>query len=97
MKNRESESKYGKSMFVGVLRCISPFLLVALMMPAHAAERTYYRYTNEEGNTVLNHTLPPEFAQKGYEVVTASGHVVKVVEAVPDQSELNRQEAARRG
>jgi len=61
---------------------------VALMLSAptwaiksSSGETLYYRYLNEQGVRVINHTLPPEFAQGGYELVTASGTIVKVVEA----------------
>lgn len=61
--------------------------------------KTYYRYLNEQGIPVLNHQIPPEYAQKGYEVVTASGEVIKVVPPAPSakdatQMELKRQREA---
>lgn len=55
--------------------------------------RTYYRYTNDQGVSVINHTLPPKYAQKGYEVVTASGKVVRTVDPAPSAEEA---EAMRR-
>ncbi|NHO67675.1 hypothetical protein G8770_19180 [Aestuariicella hydrocarbonica] len=41
--------------------------------------KVFYRYLNESGIPVINHQIPPEYAQKGYEVVTPRGEVVKVV------------------
>jgi len=66
--------------------CSGGLALLLLAAPAWAiksasGETLYYRYVNEQGSRVINHTLPPKFAQLGYELVTASGTVVKVVEA----------------
>ena len=45
-----------------------------------ADKREMYRYTNKDGVKVLNYTIPPEYAQGGYEVVNRHGDVVRVVE-----------------
>lgn len=62
-------------------RHICGVALCATLMSASAlaAERMYYRYINEDGVKVINHSIPPEYAQKGYEVVNVSGQVLKVV------------------
>ena len=44
-----------------------------------SAERDYYRYINKDGVKVLNHYIPPEYVRGGYEVVSASGQVLRVV------------------
>jgi len=41
--------------------------------------KVFYRYVNDKGVKVLHHTIPPLYAQKGYEIVSLSGKVVKVV------------------
>ncbi|MGH1470402.1 MAG: hypothetical protein ACRBCS_04370 [Cellvibrionaceae bacterium] len=56
----------------------------------HAADNTYYRYKNKEGVTVMNSTIPPEYVQFGYEVVTVSGDVLEVVAPAPTKEELER-------
>jgi len=63
--------------------CLALLLLAApaWAIKSESGETLYYRYVNEQGSRVINHTLPPKFAQLGYELVTASGTVVKVVEA----------------
>lgn len=59
------------------------FLLVLLLgvfaLPAGADQRVYYRYLDENGVSVLDYSIPPEYAQKGYEIVKLSGEVVKTV------------------
>jgi len=41
--------------------------------------KVFYRYVDDKGVKVLHHTIPPVYAQKGYEIVSLSGKVVKVV------------------
>lgn len=66
-----------------------------LAMTAHAAEkpgngRVYYRYVNEDGVKVVNHSIPPEYVPKGYEVVSLNGEVLRVVEPSPVGAEAER-------
>jgi chromosome segregation ATPase len=63
---------------------ISRHLLLALLLglcaqSASAAPQVYYRYVDENGVSVLDHSIPPEYAQKGYEIVKVTGEVVKTV------------------
>jgi len=44
---------------------------------------------------VLDHYIPPEYAQDGYEVINASGQVVKVVPPAPSEEDLARNAAER--
>ena len=41
--------------------------------------KVIYRYKNKDGVTVLNSQVPPEYVNKGYEVMSLSGRVLKVV------------------
>lgn len=72
-----------------VLLCLS-----AISSPGFA-ERTFYRYFNKDGVRVISHTIPPEYAQKGYEIITHTGKVLKVVPPAPDPEALKEQEAKR--
>ena len=58
------------------------------------AETILYRYKNEHGVQVINHSIPANYAQKGYEVINSSGEVLQVIPAAPSQDEIaeaNRQ------
>ena len=60
--------------------------------------KVFYRYTNQEGIKVLEDKIPPEYAQKGYEILNASGDVLQVVGAAPsseEAEELQRQRAVK--
>jgi chromosome segregation ATPase len=80
--------------FVIQAGCLSLCLaLSTALVPtvSQATERVFYRYINDKGVKVMTHTIPPEYAQKGYEVVHSSGKVIKVVAPA-----ISREEAAKR-
>ncbi len=60
----------------------------------YGADR-YYRYINEEGVTVMDSVVPPEYAKNGYEVVTISGTVIEVIPPAPTTAELEAEAAER--
>jgi chromosome segregation ATPase len=70
------------------LACLAMALILAL--PANAGGGTYYRYTNELGNTVVDDNVPPEHVKSGYEVLNEKGVVIKVVprELSPEEQEV---------
>jgi len=69
--------------------CLASMLLLALTVSGHAsAERALYRYTDDDGIKVINHYIPPSYAQKGYEILNSIGQVTKVVPAAPTESEM---------
>lgn len=77
-----------------------PLLLLALALGFYlpfgaAAEEYLYRYENEEGVMVLNHTIPPEYAQQGYEILSVTGQVVEVVEPAPTDGDIAKENALR--
>lgn len=80
------------------MRKTSIFALVVCSLFGSAgvmAQLKYYRYINNEGVKVISHIIPPEYAQKGYEVITHTGKVLQVVPPAPDPEELKQQEIAR--
>ncbi len=69
-------------------------LVVALAaVPASAEQQVYYRYLNEQGISVLDDRIPPQYAQKGYEIVSLSGEVLKTVPPAPDAEDLAAKQA----
>ncbi len=52
------------------------------------AESYLYRYVNEDGVTVLNYSIPPEYVHKGYEILNRDGSVFKRVPRSLSQEEL---------
>ncbi|WP_121495346.1 hypothetical protein [Teredinibacter purpureus] len=64
--------------------------LLSILSVSANAQHVYYRYINKDGVKVLDHSIPPEYAQSGYEVINASGKVVKVVAPAPSAEEISR-------
>ena len=62
----------------------------ALLLPLTGLSADFYRYTNDQGVTVVDDHVPPEYVKKGYEVVNEKGVVVKVVprELTPEEREV---------
>lgn len=80
----------------GVLAGSGLWLVVAQATAAQPESgRVFYRYQDATGVTVINHQIPPEYAQKGYEVVTARGDVLRVVDPAPSGEEATAQELQR--
>ena len=80
-------------MRISALLALAGYLFVC--SPGSLAQIKYYRYVNNDGVKVISHTIPPEYAQKGYEVITHTGKVLEVVAAAPDPEELKQQEIVR--
>jgi DNA repair exonuclease SbcCD ATPase subunit len=53
----------------------------------------YYRYVNDQGVKVMNHSIPPAFVQRGYEILNAQGSVIKVVPPALSESDIKALEA----
>lgn len=66
--------------------------------PAESKEEraAYYRYVNDQGVKVMNHSIPPEFAQRGYEVLNISGRVIKVVPPALTEADIQALEERQR-
>lgn len=78
-------------------KCAAILLLLSVFVssaPA-VAQVKYYRYINKDGVKVISHIIPPEYSQKGYEVITHTGKVLEVVPPAPDPEELKQLEAER--
>lgn len=69
------------------LSCCVALLLV---LPIQAHSRDLYRYTNNEGNMVVEDRVPTEYAGKGYEVINEDGIVLRVVPRVLTGKELEQ-------
>lgn len=54
------------------------------------APKTFYRYINEQGNKVLSQSIPPQNIRNGYEVVSMTGEVIKVIPPAPPEADIER-------
>ncbi len=60
-----------------------------------ASGATLFRYKNDQGVVVINSSIPAEYAQNGYEVITPGGDVLKVVAPAPSQADIAQAEKER--
>lgn len=77
-------------MIIRVLIGLALGVVIAHSAFADSRGSVFYRYVNSDGVKVMNHTLPAEYAQKGYEVVSLSGKVIEVVDPAPSAEEAAR-------
>lgn len=84
------------------LLCCLLLLLAGELSIANAQGKEFFRYRNAEGNVVVDHRVPPEYVAGGYEVLSDSGVVLRVVPRTPSEDERadvraqQRMEAAAR-
>ena len=74
-------------------RLLLTAILLSGMVCAHA--QTVYRWVDEDGETHYGHSVPPEHAQRGYEVLGRDGIVRERVEPAPTQEELAERRVQR--
>jgi hypothetical protein len=77
-----------------IVKPLSQTLLCAvilLTLPLSANSRDLYRYTNDEGNMVVDDRVPTEYVSRGYEVLNQKGVVIKVVPRELTEEELEQQ------
>ena len=70
-------------------------LLVTLLWVSGAVPAELYRYQNEAGVTVVDWAIPAAYVSDGYEVLSESGQVVRVVPPAKTETELERDAAAK--
>jgi len=78
---------------VSVFFILLTFVLTSISAPATAGQ--LYRYKNEQGNAVLNHTIPAEFVSKGYDILNEKGRLLKTVPPALTTQEIRVRDAAR--
>jgi len=62
--------------------------MLAVSLQAQQSEGPQmYRYTNDEGNKVIAYQVPPEYVSRGYEVLSPTGALIRVVPRQPGEGE----------
>jgi predicted RNase H-like nuclease (RuvC/YqgF family) len=59
------------------------------------AEAGMYRYTDEEGRTVISNTIPQPATKRGYDILNSNGRVVEVIPPAPTDDEIAAREAEK--
>ena len=74
-------------------------VVATLFSASSLAARVFYRYENDEGVTVIDDHVPPEFSKKGYTIISESGRVIEIVPrelTAEERKGLNSEEVRRR-
>ncbi|MFO1389215.1 hypothetical protein [Cellvibrio sp.] len=53
-------------------------------------KKVFFRYTLSDGRKVVSQTIPPQYVRNGYEMLTISGEVLKVVPPAPPEADAER-------
>ena len=53
-------------------------------------KKVFYRYTTDNGRKAVSQTMPPQYIRNGYEVLTISGEIIKVVPPAPAEEDAER-------
>lgn len=65
--------------------------LLLSSMQSMAAEQTFYRYKDKDGNQVMSSTLPSEVAKDGYEIITSRGNVIERIAPQKTSEEIAKE------
>lgn len=67
---------------------------LVMAMSAHVLaqkeKKMFYRYTTNDGHKVVSQTIPPQYIRNGYELLTLSGEIIKVVAPAPPEADAER-------
>ncbi len=97
-----SDVKGEKVMKVSLRLCCAGLLGGLLMACPVVAEDdeippgAMFRYVNEAGVRVMSHQIPPQYVANGYEILSRSGQVLRVVPPAPTEEEAARLAEERR-
>jgi len=69
---------------------VSSSLFAGIAVAADSSTKVIYRYKNDKGITVMDSSIPPQYVNKGYEVLSRTGKVLRVVAPAPKAEDLER-------
>lgn len=75
------------------ISCVQGLVWAASAETSKEERAAYYRYVNDQGVKVMDHSIPPAFSQRGYEVLNAAGRVIKVVPPALSEQDIKALEA----
>lgn len=79
-----------RNLLLVFITCSSLLMSGLVAAQKETASKVMYRYKNKEGVTVLDSTIPPQYVNNGYEIMSFSGKVLKVIAPVTQGAEGER-------
>ena len=71
------------------------FISAAVQSATKNTGKVIYRYKNSDGVLVMDNKIPAEYSGKGYEIVSITGKVIKVVPPSLTKEEVEKQKAEK--
>jgi hypothetical protein len=71
------------------------FISAAVQSATQNTGKVIYRYKNSDGVLVMDNKIPAEYSGKGYEIVSITGKVIKVVPPSLTKEEAEKQKAEK--
>lgn len=79
-----------RSLLLILIACGSLLLSGWVVAQNSTSSKVIYRYKNKDGVTVLDSKIPPEYVNDGYELLSLSGKVIKVIKPAVQGAEGER-------
>ncbi len=79
-----------RSLLLILIACGSLLLSDWVVAQNSTSSKVIYRYKNKDGVTVLDSKIPPEYVNDGYELLSLSGKVIKVIKPAVQGAEGER-------
>lgn len=79
-----------RSLLLVLITCSSLLMSGWVAAQNKTTSKVIYRYKNKDGVTVMDSAIPPEYVNNGYEIVSLSGKVLKVIKPVVQGAEGER-------
>lgn len=79
-----------RSLLLVLITCGSLLMSGWVAAQNTAASKVIYRYKNKDGVTVMDSNIPPQYVNNGYEIMSLSGKVIKVIAPVTQGAEGER-------
>jgi chromosome segregation ATPase len=79
-----------RSLLLVLIACSSLMMSGWVVAANSSTSKVVYRYKNKDGVTVLDNSIPPQYVNNGYEIMSLSGKVIKVVAPVVQGAEGER-------
>jgi len=79
-----------RSLLLVLITCSSLLISGLVAAQKETASKVIYRYKNKDGVTVMDSNIPPQYVNNGYEIMSLSGKVLKVIAPVTQGAEGER-------
>lgn len=79
-----------RNLLLVLITCSSLLMSGWVAAQNKTTSKVIYRYKNKDGVTVMDSAIPPEYVNNGYEIVSLSGKVLKVIKPVVQGAEGER-------